>query len=185
MWSRTCGYLFAHLTLALRRYEGAADEGGVNLEICGTVTFHLKLTTAAALEKAEELSALSAAADVFASGDSFGAEELKDGKPYPYTVMVEQPSVMLKVLRDDYLGEIHPLQYKEKQRKVDFLSPMMPFATWKQERIQHVCDWLQVKLKIACSCCKRLVVWLQFGKPLLPFASQTSGARLWSLAAEL
>lgn len=116
----------------------------MNLEISGTITFHVKLTTDEALQKAEDLSAASAAADIFVSGDSFGAEEVQAGTAYQYTVMVEQPSVLLRVSRNQYQERIAPLQEMERTRKIDFLAPIMPFSEMSKEKLTKVVDWFQI-----------------------------------------
>jgi CRP-like cAMP-binding protein len=116
----------------------------VNLEISGTITFHVKLTTDEALQKAEDLSAASAAADIFVSGDSFGAEEVQAGTAYQYTVMVEQPSVLLRVSRNQYMESIAPLQEMERLRKLDFLAPIMPFSEMPKEKVTEISDWFQI-----------------------------------------
>jgi hypothetical protein len=129
------------------RYQ--ADENSA-IKISGTISFTLQITTEAVLAQLENLekSEHKAGKDktYFTAGDTFGEEQLLEIKgSAPNSIIVEQPTTVLRISGEDYKNEVLPLQADEDERKVQFFSELTIFRDSSREQLQEISRWFRTK----------------------------------------
>ena len=133
------------------RYQAAADEAGVDYDISGTICFSLTLTTEAVLAQIEQLEQGEHKAGkdrtYYTAGDTFGIEQvLQANGSAPNSVIIEQPTMALRVTADDYNSEVVPLQADETDRKREFFTELTVFRDLSEDEITILCKWFRISI---------------------------------------
>jgi len=131
------------------RFQAAADEAGVDYEISGSISFHAQMTTEAVLSQIQQMEDDKEKAGkdkvYFTAGDAFGAEQVLDdhGKA-PNSVIVEQPTIVLRVGAQDYAQHIFPLMAHEVESKKEFFAELSVFSQLSEEELLHMCKYFRI-----------------------------------------